>query len=226
MTLIAINRTKRGVHLVTDTKMTDVDFSRAFFVSKVLTFPHLPAAIVCKGHSLFAMMVLAEICDSDIVLRTFDDLLANAEELLGRAFDKLAIYVPEGHDQPRNGFALNRNTVVLAGWSQATGEPLVKVFQRTFEDNAFTITDVEYDWRFPAPPRSLEPMLVSMFQRKKPVPEILLISSKAARDQDEIHRATIGGHLVLTTIGADRIEQRVIHTWPDDLKPDSASGEH
>lgn len=58
------------------------------------------------------------------------------------------------------------------------------------------------------------PMLQSMFQRRKPIPEILLASAKGARDQDDLHRATIGGQLILTTIGPDRIEQRPIYTWP------------
>lgn len=217
MTLIAINRTKRGVQLVTDTKMIDPKTDRTFFVSKTLTFPHLRAAVVFRGHSLFAMMVYAEILDSDIVLRTFDDLLANAEVFLKHAFEKLQAYVPEGYDQVRDGLAMHRNTVVFAGWSTASNEAKVQVFQRTFTDESFTVVEVEYDWHFPGPPVSMNHTLRTMFERKKPVAEILLFSAKAVRDMDEVHRRTIGGHLVLTTIGPDRLEQRVIHTWPEDL---------
>ena len=187
------------------------------FGQKAVAMPTLKAAVAVRSVQRTTGMLAM---DMSVAFQTFDQFLASGEAYLDTIVPQLAEFLPEG---------LEHAQILIVGWSDERNGP-VGVFYDTQAEDRFGAVDGyvmaplpdDDEWRnlnlvgcdidnnlklsdFD-PIRHGIPLMEAQ-RRMKIIP--------TAADMDE-GIAIVGGHILLTEVTRDGVQQRVIHRWNDE----------
>lgn len=232
MSAINVLRLPDAVHVFTDAASYDEDGVLQAIAPKCCVMPHLPAALATRGPRR-ATDLLAAILGG--LFQTFDELVSNIEYQLPLICDEA--------DELRSEFA-PRIELLLAGWSAERAGPETYFMQT--ESNPWQPEPDETlagEFLNPAPftlrklpeafispnidPEDLRASLppgrqINGVQNLDPaVDGLRLLELQRAQRRELVPGGTqahwIGGFGMLTSVRYDRVEQRVIGRWNDEV---------
>jgi hypothetical protein len=227
MTALNIIRQGEIVHIISDGVFCDSNGIVCELAPNTWSLPHLPAAIGISGspHIMpFLVNRLGREC------RSFDDI---PNKIVPIALD-VHISFPMTYGNFGWGDVRPEFDLVAAGWSEArrrpvsylvtrsnrsTGSPHSGGFWEVIElPDALIAPPVSKQtfalagWNLPDSPQTFRPesdgIRLLETQRLSPVP----INPK---EPDGNHGFVVGGFVLLTSISANGVSERVLHRWPD-----------
>ncbi len=233
MSAINVLRTKDVVHIITDAAAYDEDGVLQAIKPKCYAMPHMPAALATRGPSratdIIAMCLGA-------LFRDFDELVLGIEYQLP--------LIVEQTDELRSEYA-PRIELILVGWSAERGRPETYFMQT--ESNPWQPEHGETlagELQNPEPfklqqqpeclispnvdPEDMVEANKSLSRNVNGIDELdpAIDGLRLLEVQRQQRRALvpggaeahwIGGFGLLTSVRCDRVEQRVIGRWPDEV---------
>ena len=226
MTAIFVVKQRNSVHMMTDGAaylrpsgvITSVDLKKA------VAMPALHAVVACAGPSdlgAFYGKCLPTLVSS------FDELVDRADDLLPRIFNQFTDYL-------RGGDACS--TLYLIGWHRETDQPGCYAIDMWSEGGAQIervrgnanagqsdgvprlVAQDACGTPMPAPAAASAAGFRLPADNEDINPEIDLLHLLEIGRQERIQGAHwVGGNAMLTTLTRDKIDQRIIHTWDEDV---------
>lgn len=215
---------RNAASLLVDSAVYDRDgLLRSVSVTKVIAMPTLRAAFAGTGP-----VVNAELIATALTFRfaTFDDLVANAEEVIPELFDEVA-------EERLNGDS--SGTFYLVGWHERKDRPgcyamnlwsegssrVALVLDESGIQGPFERGKLEDTPAGGTPLPAPELRAAAGWPRSKVIddldPAVDLLHLMEVQRQEEIRgRHWVGGRAVLTSVSREGITQRVVHTWNED----------
>ncbi|PWE77314.1 hypothetical protein XF30_11685 [Bradyrhizobium sp. SUTN9-2] len=189
-------------------------------LTKAAALPSLPAAVACTGPAFLTSSLASRI---DVDFASFDDFVEHAESWLPATFTALA-------EKHRNGDAFS--TFYIIGWLEKQNRPAAYAMD-LWTDRSSRIEQVLANSggatqcsrlieQSTISGTSLNPELVERcgFRLRRNddyVPELDLLHITEVARQEQIEGAHwVGGKILLTSVDAKGITQRVVHQYSND----------
>lgn len=228
MTLIAFATHGDHAEILTDTTSYTVNGSSLAHCTKILTMPHLDAAVLAQGDAAFGTHAKVTTLEASGQVGTFDELVESAPSWLNTLWEAL--------EPPGDAF------VVLVGYSTAQDRFAAYLYA---SDDGFTQTEVTETWAHPMPfsarPTDLELArhrkrpgaknmqleielgAIAAWQSKPPLPRHHGVSdwrhlAKTIREQralTEYGRVFVAGSVLYTRLERGQMTTRKIHEFDD-----------
>ncbi|PDT64903.1 hypothetical protein CO683_35260 [Bradyrhizobium ottawaense] len=221
MSSIFVLPQRSAVHMMTDGVVYDRNgVITIASLTKAAALPSLPAAVACTGPAFLTSSLAPRI---DVEFASFDDFVERADSWLPETFTELA-------ERHRNGDAFS--TFYIIGWLEKQKRPAA-YSMNLWTDRSSRIEQVLANSGGP-PDRSrlieqttisgtpLNPDLIERcgfrLRRKEDyVPELDLLHITEVARQEQIEGAHwVGGKILLTSVDATGITQRVVHQYSND----------
>ena len=178
--------------IITDSIASDDDGSIVGFGAKVWTMPHIGGAIAVRGYVEHLVWAAHRLGD----FATFDAMLSGATESLRHGWPSMIDLIGEHHC-----------AVVVIGWSESAKR--IKLMITNSRDN-FVFAECQNHCA-PLPDDS---QTATLKATGNPIADAMAVLELQRSMPDLTLR--IGGHAVLTTVGANgAISQRLLKRWPD-----------
>jgi hypothetical protein len=219
MTAIVIAKQRDRIHLATDAASYTSDSSVVCFGSKVHTLPHWPGAISVSGIAVAQPILAVELGQK---FATFDDVIEGAQEALPGILEPY--HLPRGATIYLVGISAKQGPVAYTFRTDdslpATGTREDAESSEYWGSAAFELVPVGDLCVMPNPADQVVPANFTGIRRDDDLETALWSLRKILTMQ----RATIlpegvgsiGGWGMVTSISADRIEQRIVVRWPAD----------
>lgn len=202
MSSLNVHLSRSAGRIATDTAGYDDEGRILAYSPKCLALPHVRCAVASRGYFTLLWNLAAALATGPA--RDFDALRPALRDRLGSAF--AATIEAEGQAVATDG--------VIIGWSERERRVIGVAF--AVIDGRVELVDVP-DGLHCAPSDfgEFEPPAF----RKLDVPATFVDLAKRQRryfEKYEPHHR-IGGDLVLTSVSRHGVEQRVVHSWPDEI---------
>lgn len=225
MSSIFVLPQSKSVHMMTD----GVAYDRngvvvAANLAKTHVLPTLPAAMSCTGPAFFSPLIAEKIA---MEFTSFDDLVERADQWLPFLFDAIA-------ERYRGGDAAS--SFYLIGWHEKENRPaaysadlwtdnssrIERILANSSPNRANTVARSKLIEQKTIAGTPLNPELVEQcgFRIRRNddyVPEVDLLHVTEVSRHERLENAHwVGGKVLLTSIDARGIKQRIVHHYEDD----------
>jgi hypothetical protein len=189
-------------------------------IAKAYALPTFPAAVSCTGPAFLSALLSQHI---SVDFASFDDFVERADQWLGSKFDELAA-------QHRDGDAAS--VFYIIGWHERENRPaaysadlwtdkssrIERILANSGTKNVQRGKLTEWKSVCGTPLNSglVEQCGFKPRRNDDYVPEVDLMHITEIARQEEIEGAHwVGGKVLLTSVDAKGVTQRVVHEWPD-----------